>query len=67
MAKRSVRNKLRWQVEKAIEYQQRCLEHLATLDVLCDDRSQFVKDALPSVVQAVSKVQEILRTFRSKL
>lgn len=67
MTKRSVRNKLRFQVQKAIEHQDRSLEHLITMDAIADDRSGFITDVLPSVVTAVSKVQEILKTFRSKL
>lgn len=67
MAKRSVRNKLRFQVQKAIEHQQRSLEHLVTLDTIADDRSGFITDVLPDVVKAVSGVQDILKTFRSKL
>ncbi|GAI57335.1 unnamed protein product, partial [marine sediment metagenome] len=40
---------------------------LLTLDSIADDKSGFITDILPSVVTAVSKVRDILKTFRSKL
>lgn len=67
MAKRSTRNKMRFQAKKAIEDIDRAMEHLAKLDILQADRSPHVNNTLPSIVAGAETLKVLITRFRDTL
>ena len=64
MAKRSTRNKLRWQADKAAEYMDKALEHLQAIDRMADSRSTFISTNLPQLASMIENIRLILLRFR---
>jgi len=67
MASRSTRNKLRHQLDKAINDCVRIQSHLHILDELARGESQVVTATLPVAVESVEAVSDFLIAFRSDL
>ena len=67
MTGRSTRNKLRWQVEKAVDCQDRSLEHLARLDGIADAQSDYINEFMPGLVILLEEVKKTLFRFREGL
>ena len=64
---RSDRNKVRFNVEQAINDLERAEEHLARLDIIADGRSTFIDEQLPRLVLLLDGVKQVLVKFRSQL
>lgn len=67
MAKRSMRNKLRHQVQMCIDNLDEVEQHLVFLDGLADAQHPLVTKHLPTYVTMVEVLRDGLRTFRSSL
>ena len=64
---RSTRNKLRWQVEKAVGDIDRAIEHLARLDAMQGGQSDYINKHMPSLVVLLEGVKDPLNQFREGL
>jgi len=67
VARRSTRNKVRYQANKAIGAMERALEHFQALDELCGGQSQPVNTILPQLTAMQVKIRDLTLEFRSKL
>lgn len=67
MASRSTRNKVRWQVDKAIRDAEKIIEHLAYVDQLAGGKSPYIDKMLPTMVILADTHLEVLLKFRSGL
>lgn len=67
MAARSTRNKIRFQAKKAADNLDNVLEHLAKLEMMADGRSDYINEAMPTVVQAVEGTRRVIIAFRDGL
>ncbi len=67
MAARSTRNKLRWQVEKAMTNIDRAIENLAFIDAVADNRSEYIKTYMAGLVVMLTEVKKVLEEFRTGL
>ena len=67
MASRSTRNKLRWQVEKAIGHMDRATEHLAIVDIKAEGQSAYIEKHMALLVVMIEGVKEVLQDFRNGL
>jgi len=67
MAPRSTRNKLRFQVRKAIEDVNRALGHLQKLDEIQQGRHPRIEEGLPRLVMACEYLIHALERFREEI
>lgn len=67
MARRSERNKLRFQVEGAIKDIQSAQRRLCYMDSLADDRHPLIKEHTPVFVAALDEIEQALTSFRASL
>ncbi len=67
MASRSTRTKIRFQAEKAIDDIDNSLEHLAKIDAIQGQRSEFINRTIPEVVTLLEAVKEMLAEWRRRL
>ena len=67
MAKRSTRNKLKWQGDKAINQVERLQQHLKNIDDLAAGASEMVNKSLPGLVEMSELMLTTLRAFRAAL
>ena len=67
MTGRSTRNKLRWQVEKAVGCLDRAVEHLARLDAIAEEQSDYINHQMPAIVFMMDGVKNVLNRFREGL
>ena len=67
MAKRSTRNKIKWQGRKAVETLSYCLQHLQYMQELADGRSEYINENLPLVLSAFDSFKDVLQAFRQGL
>jgi len=63
MAKRSTRNKIRFQSIEALSDLKRAEIHLTQLAALADDTSPYINDNLPVIMLALSSVISALGSF----
>ena len=64
MAGRSIRTRIKFQVQKATEDLDRALGHLQSLDEFQGGESDYIETELPKVVNIVAIAQEALSVFR---
>lgn len=64
---RSTRNKVRFQIERAAECQDRAVEHLKNANDMADGRSTPINENMPDLVGMLESVKVALLKFRSKL
>jgi len=67
MAGRSTRNKLRFQVKKAIADIERAQKHLKYLDELQEGRHPRVEERLPKLIMAMEYLITALERFREEI
>ena len=67
MTGRSTRNKLRWQVERAVGDIGLAIEHLAKMDAIAEEKSDYINKHVPGLVVLLSEVQDTLNRFREGL
>lgn len=67
MAARKTRVKLKFQVEKAMADIDRALGHLQYMDDVNEQRHYVINTQLPSLVEMLTNVIEVLRRFRANL
>lgn len=67
MANRSTRNKMRFQVEKAIAHVDKIFEHWRYLEELTGGESPHVNELLPVLVSALHEYREACVSFRESL
>ena len=67
MAKRSTRNKLRYQAEQCIKKTKGIQQHLQYIDTLAQNRSEMINRSLPGLVEMSELLLDTLKTFREAL
>lgn len=67
MAGRSTRNKIRFQADKAVADIDNSLEHLAKIDAIQGQRSDFINRSLPEVVALLEAVKTMLGEWKTRL
>lgn len=67
MTARSTRNKLRWQVERAVGCIDRSVEHLARLDAIAEEQSDYINKQMPALIVMMDGVKDVLNRFREGL
>jgi len=67
MTARTMRNKLRFQAEKAIEKLDDSMDHIQTLDEMCDSRSPYINESIPKLVVLYAQFRQTLVAFRTGL
>jgi len=67
MAKRSTRNKVKWQGDQALRNAEKILENLKFIDDLARDQSEYIDKCLPPLVGATEMVRNALAKFRQGL
>ena len=67
MTHRSTRNKLRWQVEKAVGNIDMAVEHMAKMDAIAEERSDYINQHVPGLVVLLEEVKKTLFRFREGL
>ena len=67
MAKRSTRNKLKWQGDQGIKKVTQLQQHLKNIDDLAQGRSEMVNRSLPGLVEMSELLLDTLKTFREAL
>lgn len=67
MTKRSTRNRIKWQADKAINHMERAMENLAKLDGMAEDRSAYIADHMPHLVIMLQGALRVIRQFRDGL
>lgn len=67
MAKRSTRNKIRFQAKKVIDKLEGCMEHLKRLDDLAEGESEIIDKNLPTIVMAFEILHDNFVRFRKEL
>lgn len=67
MAQRTTRNRLRYQLSKAVHDCDRIQEHLRTVDEIASGDSTYINKYLPDLVALVSHMQKVLDRFRDCL
>jgi len=63
---RSTRNRIRFQVEKAMKQLDRLLEHLALANVIAGEDHPAFTAAMPQIVQGVEMLRDVLTAFRDE-
>jgi len=70
MAKRTTRNKIRWQVKnaqedlsKAIQALHDCQDHLTQAAGLANDQSEYINSGLPVIITTLDMAETTLRRF----
>lgn len=56
MAKRSTRNKIRWQADAAYDMLRKAQNHMGQLAALADERSRYIDDNLPVFMAALDEL-----------
>jgi len=64
---RSTRNKLRWQVERAVGDIDLAVEHLAKMDAIAEEQSDYINQHVPGLVVLLEEVKNTLNRFRDGL
>jgi len=64
---RSTRNKLKWQVEKSMGCVDRATEHLARLDLIAGEQSDYINKHVPRLVVMLEAAKTIFSEFREGL
>ena len=64
---RSTRNKVRFQIERAAECQDRAIEHLKNATDMADSGSTPINKQMPDLVKMLMSVKGVLLKFRSEL
>jgi len=67
MAKRSTRNKVRFQSLAAMKDLKAAQNHLAQLAALANDQSSYIDEHLPVIMAALEMVQKALEQFDERL
>lgn len=67
MNKRSTRNKIRFQLEAALEDIRKGQNHLGLIAALADDQSGYIDDNLPIIMAALETVIDAVDSFGDKL
>lgn len=63
----SSREKVKWQMKKAIECLDSCLEHLQIIDEMSNGQSPVIEGTMPQVVVMVDGTRNVLIEFDKKL
>lgn len=63
MAKRTTRNKIRWQVQNALDDLHRCQNHLGQAAALADNRSEVIDKSLPAIMASLELTRSALDSF----
>ncbi len=63
MAKRSTRNKIRFQLDAALEDIRKGQNHLGLIAALADDQSGYIDSYLPSIMAALETVIDAIDGF----
>ena len=64
---RSTRNKIRWQIIKAAEQQDRAIEHLALAESIAEGRSEFLTKNIVQLATVLQGCKMLLLQFRDEL
>jgi len=67
MAKRSTRNKIRFQADAALENLRKGQHHLGLIAALADDQSGYIDEHLPIIMATLEAVIVAVDTFSDKL
>lgn len=67
MSGRSTRNKLRFQVKRAITRMDEVMFHLNMVDIMAAGRSKHIDETLPAIVEMIDGCKKVLEKFRSSL
>lgn len=67
MAGRKTRTKIRFQADKALADLDRCVEHLAKMEIIADERSPYINENLPKVIMVLEGARQILQQFKEGL
>lgn len=63
MAKRTTRNKIRWQVQNALDDIHRCQDHLGQAAALANNRSEIIDNSLPAIMTSLELTRGALESF----
>jgi hypothetical protein len=63
MAQRTTRNKIRWQVQSAIQDMRHLMDHLTQAAALAEDRSAVIDDNLSAIMASLDYVDKALKEF----
>lgn len=63
MAQRTTRNKIRWQVQSAIQDMRHLMDHLTQAAALAEDRSVVIDDNLSAIMASLDYVDKALKEF----
>jgi len=64
---RSKRNRVRFQIERAAECQDRAMEHLQNAFNIADGKSTPINEQMPDLVVLLESVKGVLLKFRGRL
>jgi len=64
---RSTRNKIRWQIIKAAEQQDKAIEHLAIAESMAEGRSEFLSKHIIKLATVLQGCKALLLQFRDEL
>lgn len=67
MPRRSTRNRIRYQADKALEHADSILLALQAIDLLAAGNSEVINTNMAVMVSGVDAVRSVLREFRDKL
>lgn len=67
MTARSTRNRLRWQIGRAINDVNRCQSHLKQIDEMGEGQSAHINKFLPNIVEVSEMLVKVLEAFREGL
>lgn len=67
MAQRSTRNKIRFQVDAALEDLRKGQNHLGLIAALAEDQSDYINDNLPILMATMETVIDAIDVFGGKL
>jgi len=63
MAKRTTRNKIRWEVSNALTDLHHLQDHLGQAAALANERSEVINDSLPAIMTTLDLVDKSLWAF----
>lgn len=67
MPKRSTRDKIRFQLDKAAFTLGRPLEHLREADILANGRQPILSDTLSPIVASIDAIQKVILKLRESV